>query len=108
MSKAVSYASGTSDTPLLGMTIGDKFDLTVEHYAEREAVVSVHQNIRLNYFQLSQRVTELAKALMAIGLNKGDRVAIWSPNNVEWLTIQYATAKIGAILVTINPRLSQP
>lgn len=103
MSIKVSYASGTSDKPLLGMTIGEAFDQTVSLHADREAIISIHQNMRLTYRQLSEQVNMAAKALMALGLQKGDRIGIWSPNNLEWLVTQYASAKIGSVLVTINP-----
>ena len=103
MSIKVSYASGTSDKPLLGMTIGEAFDQTVSLHADREAIISIHQNMRLTYRQLSEQVDIAAKALMALGLQKGDRIGIWSPNNLEWLITQYASAKIGSVLVTINP-----
>ena len=103
MTLAVSYASGPSDKPLLGSTIGKFFDYAAGRYAEREAVVSIHQQVRFTYSQLAERVNKLAKALISAGFQKGDRIGIWSPNNVQWLIIQYATAKAGLILVTINP-----
>lgn len=106
---AWSYVSGTSDTPLLGLTIGDCFDQTVERYPDNEALVVRHQNIRLTYRQLQQEVNRLAKGLIQLGLQKGQRIGIWSPNNSEWCITQFATAKIGTILVNINPayRLSE-
>ena len=85
------------------MPIPELFDTIVGHHGERESVVSLHQNARLSYLQLAERVNTLARAFIAGGFNKGDRVGIWSPNNVEWLVTQYATAKAGIILVTINP-----
>jgi fatty-acyl-CoA synthase len=85
------------------MPIGTLFDDIVAQHGEREAVVSVHQDLRLSYQDLARRVNTLARAFIASGFNKGDRVGIWSPNNVEWLVTQYATAKVGIILVTINP-----
>jgi len=103
MSSSVSYASGPSDKPLLGTPIPKLFDRIVEQYGDREAVVSIHQDVRLTYSQLAERANELARAFIAAGFEKGDRVGVWSPNNVEWLTTQYATAKAGIILVTINP-----
>ena len=103
MTAAVSYASGESDKPLLGMSTAVLFDDIVQRHGDREAVVSLHQDLRLTYAQLAERVNTLARAFIAAGFNKGDRVGIWSPNNVEWLTTQYATAKAGIILVTINP-----
>ena len=98
-----SYVSGTSDTPLLGMTIGEAFDQTVARFPDREALVSRHQNLRYTWVQLRQEVDRAARGLLAIGITKGDRVGIWSPNRAEWAITQFATAKIGAILVNINP-----
>ena len=103
MGTSISYASGASERPLLGMTIPHFFDGIVAEHGGREAVVSVHQDMRLTYSQLAERVNELARAFIAAGFVKGDRVGIWSPNNVEWTLVQYATAKAGLILVNINP-----
>ena len=99
----LSYLSGTSNTPLLGITIGDKFDQTVNQYPNNDALIVYHQDIRWTYQQLQQKVNECARAFMTIGLQKGDRIGIWAPNRYEWLVTQIATAKIGAILVNINP-----
>jgi fatty-acyl-CoA synthase len=98
-----SYASGVSDVPLLGETIGDNFDGTVARFGDREALVDCPSGRRLTYSQLRAEVDALAHGLLAAGIGKGDRVGIWAPNCPEWLFTQYATAKIGAILVTINP-----
>src|SRR6266404_3125454 len=98
-----SYTSGTSDVPLLGLTIGDMFDRTAERYADNEALVSRHQNLRYTYRQLKQEVDRAARALIALGVDKGQRVGIWAPNCAEWTITQFATAKLGAILVNINP-----
>jgi fatty-acyl-CoA synthase len=98
-----SYASGTSDVPLLGDTIGDNLDRTVATHAEREALVEVQTGRRWTYAQLRADVDALAHGLVADGVAKGDRVGIWAPNVAEWTLTQYATAKIGAILVNINP-----
>ena len=103
MSNKLSYASGASDRPLLGNTIGQVFDNIANKFPNREALVSVHQNIRFTYSELAIKVNELAKAFISAGLKKGDRVGIWSSNNAEWLLTQYAAAKAGVILVTINP-----
>jgi fatty-acyl-CoA synthase len=100
---AWSYASGTSDVPLLGLTIGDMFDRTASRYADNEALVSRHQNLRYTYRQLRDEVDRCARALMAVGVEKGERVGIWAPNCAEWTITQFATAKLGAILVNINP-----
>ncbi len=98
-----SYASGTSDTPLLGLTIGDMFDSTAEKYPDQPALISRHQNIRLTYRQLQEQVNQCAKGLMKLGLWNGHRIGIWSPNRAEWCITQFATSKIGVILVNINP-----
>jgi fatty-acyl-CoA synthase len=99
----LSYVHGASSTPLLCRTIGQELDRAAARYGSNEAVVSRHQGIRLTYAELHDAVEEAARGLLALGVHKGDRVGIWSPNNVEWMVVQYATAKIGAILVNINP-----
>ena len=98
-----SYVSGISDTPLKGQTIGDCFDETVSRFPQRDALISLHQEVRLSWEALGREVNRAARALMAIGVDKGDRVGIWSPNCAEWAITQFATAKLGAILVNINP-----
>ena len=98
-----SYACGTSDTPLLGDTIGDNLRRTMERIPEQEALVVCHQQYRATYRQLWNSTTLLAKALLARGIAVGDRVGIWAPNRHEWVTTQYATARVGAILVNVNP-----
>ena len=98
-----SYAHGASHIPLLGETIGENLRRTVERVPAREALVVRSQAYRATYQELWDATTALAKALMARGIEKGDRVAIWSPNRFEWVITQYATARIGAILVNINP-----
>ena len=100
---AWSYTSGTSDAPLLGLTIGDMFDRTATRYADNEALVSRHQNLRYTYRQLQREVDRAARALVALGVEKGQRVGIWAPNCAEWTIVQFATSKLGAILVNINP-----
>ena len=99
----LSYAYGTSSQPLLGMTIGEKFDQACQQYANQDAVVSVHQNVRLSYKQLQVQVNAFACSLLQLGLEKGDRIAIWSPNCVEWTITQFAAFKAGIILVNLNP-----
>jgi len=98
-----SYASATADMPLLGMTIGEAFDRTVERFPDREALVACAQGLRYTWSQLRAEVERCARGLMALGVQKGDRVGIWAPNRSEWTITQFATAKIGAILVNINP-----
>jgi fatty-acyl-CoA synthase len=101
--RRMSYVSGTSDTPLLGMTIGDAFDRTVARFPDREALVVRQQGLRYTYAGLRDEVDRYARGLMALGIQKGERVGIWAPNRAEWTITQFATAKIGAILVNINP-----
>ncbi|MGC0052494.1 AMP-binding protein [Brucella pituitosa] len=98
-----SYVHGANETPLIGDTIGNHLDLIAEKYPNRPAVVVRHQNIRLTYNELKNRTDALAEGLLAIGLQPGERIGIWSPNNVEWLLTQFASAKAGLILVNINP-----
>jgi fatty-acyl-CoA synthase len=98
-----SYASGVSDVPLLGITIGDLFDQTVATYPDHLALISRHQQIRLTYRELQAQVDQCAKGMLRLGLQKGQRVGIWAPNRAEWCITQFATSKIGVILVNINP-----
>jgi fatty-acyl-CoA synthase len=103
MSAALSYSSGESATPLLGDTIGGNFDATVRAFGDREALVDRSAGRRWTYAELAADVDALALGLLEMGIAKGDRVGIWAPNCAEWTLTQYATAKIGAILVNINP-----
>jgi fatty-acyl-CoA synthase len=98
-----SYAHGTSVVPLIGQTIGENLAATVASFPDHEALVVPFQDVRLTYTQLDAAVDDLARALLAIGIEKGDRVGIWSPNCAEWVLVQYATARVGAILVNLNP-----
>ena len=100
---ALSYASGSSDVPLLGETIGANFERTVARFGDREALVDCPSHRRWTYSELDVEVDEVALGLMARGVEQGDRVGIWAPNCAEWVLVQYATAKIGAILVNVNP-----
>lgn len=97
------YTSGASTTPLLGQTLGQNLLETVIKYPEKEAIVSVEQNIRWTYKEFWDLTTKVCKSLVANGLQKGDRVGIWAHNRSEWVLIQFATARVGLILVTINP-----
>jgi len=99
----LSYTSAVSDTPLLGDTIGANFDRAVTAFPDRLALVDVPAGLRYTYAELKDEVDALAYALRQAGIVKGDRVGIWSPNRAEWTLTQYATAKLGAILVNINP-----
>ncbi|OFE16129.1 AMP-binding protein [Humibacillus sp. DSM 29435] len=103
MPNTLSHTQGETDTPLLEATIGDNFDETASRFPDREALVDVAQGKRWTYAELRADVDELARALLALGVTTGERVGIWAPNCSEWTLLQYATAKIGAILVNINP-----
>ncbi|MGW4767558.1 AMP-binding protein [Nocardia sp. NPDC004278] len=103
MSALPSYSSGTAEAPLLGDTIGDDFDRMAAAYADREALVDCPTGRRWTYRELAAAIDALATGLSARGIGKGDRVGIWAPNCAEWFLTQYATAKLGAILVNINP-----
>ncbi|WP_430419606.1 AMP-binding protein [Methylibium petroleiphilum] len=98
-----SYVHGASAQTLIGETIGRWFDAACERHAERDALVVRHQQLRLSYAELRQRVDALACGLMRLGLKTGERIGIWSPNNAEWTLTQFATAKLGLVLVNINP-----
>ncbi|HEU5255669.1 MAG TPA: AMP-binding protein, partial [Vicinamibacterales bacterium] len=98
-----SYLHGPSLTPLLGETIGANLRRTVERFGDHEALVVRSQGYRATYRELWDQTTTLARALLASGIKRRDRVGIWSPNRFEWVITQFATARIGAILVNINP-----
>jgi fatty-acyl-CoA synthase len=98
-----SYVSGPGEVPLLGETIGDLFDAVAARFPDNEALVARQQGLRYSYAQLKDEVDRCARGLLALGLQQGERVGIWSPNRAEWTITQLATSKIGAILVNINP-----
>jgi fatty-acyl-CoA synthase len=98
-----SYEQGPTHASLLEDTIGAHLRRVTERFADREALVVRHQNYRATYRELSDQVERAARALIAAGVRRGDRVGIWAPNRYEWLIVQFATAQVGAILVTINP-----
>jgi fatty-acyl-CoA synthase len=100
---AISYVHGATGVPLIGATIGDMYDRVAMQFPDHEALVSRHQGVRWTYRELQDQCDRFARALLALGLRKGDRVGIWSPNHVEWVVAQFATPKIGVILVNINP-----
>jgi fatty-acyl-CoA synthase len=99
----LSYVHGASGTPFIGDTIGVHFDRIAERFGDRDALIVRHQQIRWTYRQLKERVDAFAAGLLALGLKRGDRIGVWSPNNAEWVITQFATAKAGLILVNINP-----
>jgi fatty-acyl-CoA synthase len=103
MALTQSYAHGTSDVPLIGDTIGQHFDAAVVRWADRDALMVRHQDIRWSWADLKARVDDFAAGLIELGLEPGSRIGIWSPNNAEWAITQFATAKAGLILVNINP-----
>src|SRR4051794_8656717 len=103
MAEMTSYVQGVSLIPLLGETIGANLERTVAAHAGREALVVRHQGVRLTYAELDERVDRVARALVAFGLEPGDRMGIWAPNCAEWVLVQYASAKAGVILVNVNP-----
>ena len=103
MNKNLAYTYGASNNSLIGETIDQNLRKTVEKYPNKEALISVHQDYRVTYAEFYAQVTAVAKGLIALGVKQGDRVGIWSPNCYEWTLLQYATAKIGAIMVNINP-----
>jgi fatty-acyl-CoA synthase len=98
-----SYTHVSSDQPLLECTIGDHFEVIVERFPHRDALIEVATGRHWSYFELNSAINDVARGLLALGLERGDRVGIWSPNCAEWTIVQYATAKIGAILVNVNP-----
>ena len=99
----LSYADGANATPLLGETIGDNLARTAAAHPDADALVSCHQGLRWTYAELDERVDRAAAALIAAGLGAGDRLGIWSPNRAEWTLLQYATARVGIIQVSVNP-----
>jgi fatty-acyl-CoA synthase len=101
--RAPSYMHGASDQAMIGDTIGVHFDKTVARFPDRPALIVHQQDIRWTWAELGRHVDAFAAGLVALGLQAGDRVGIWSPNNAEWVVTQFATAKAGLILVNINP-----
>src|SRR5436305_4312682 len=99
----LSYAHGACDESLLGETIGANLDRTIARVPDAEALVSAHQGVRYTYAEFGRAVDRLAAGLLAVGIGPSDRVGVWGPNRAEWAVVQYATAKIGVILVNINP-----
>ncbi len=100
---AMSYVSGVAAAPLLGETIGQHFDRVVARWPDRAALIVRQQGVRWTWRELAAQVDSLAAGLLSLGLEPGERVAIWSPNSAEWVLTQFATAKAGLILVNINP-----
>lgn len=103
MKKTLSYESGASTKPLLGITISEQLKLTVNKYPDSEALVVPYQKYRATYKEFWQQVELVAKGILSYNVKKGDRVGIWSPNRYEWVLVQFATARLGVILVNVNP-----
>ena len=98
-----SHDAGPTDTPIIEETIGENFERTVRTHPDNEALVDMASNRRWTYGELNDEIDVVARGLMALGIERGERVGMWAPNCPEWTIVQYATAKIGAILVNINP-----
>ena len=103
MNPQISYVHGASDIPLLGETIGENLRKTVEKFPNHDALICAHQEYKATYQEFYDQVTQVSKALIALGAKSGDRVGIWSPNCYQWVLLQYATARTGVIMVNINP-----
>ena len=103
MNTQLSYVHGDSSIPLLGETIGENLKKTVNKFPKNDALICSHQNYRATYEEFYEQTSQVAKAILHLGAKPGDRVGIWSPNRYEWVLLQYATARIGIILVNINP-----
>ncbi|KAM6967215.1 medium-chain acyl-CoA ligase ACSF2, mitochondrial-like [Tautogolabrus adspersus] len=102
-SLTTSYVHGTSSASLLSLTVSQSLDCTVQRWPDREAVVFLQDGIRKTFYQFQQDVEKAAAGLLALGLKKGDRLGVWGPNSYEWILFQFATAKAGIILVSLNP-----
>jgi fatty-acyl-CoA synthase len=100
---ALSYSQGLGTTPLLGETIGANFDRAVATYPDRDALIARHQGLKWTYRELGMAVDKTAAWIASLGLAKGDRMGIWAPNCAEWVYVQFATAKLGVVLVNVNP-----
>ncbi|MBA3803961.1 MAG: AMP-binding protein, partial [Acidimicrobiia bacterium] len=100
---ALAQDRGPTDVALLDETIGANLARTVAEFGDNEALVARHQGVRWTYAEFADRVSALARGLIGLGLERGDRVGLWSPNYAEWTLVQYATAEIGVILVNLNP-----
>src|SRR5438067_2347867 len=103
-----SYASGPSTQPMTGQTVGEALASIAARLPDGPAVMSRHQDVRLTWSELAAQVEDVARGLLAIGVEQGDRVGIWSPTRVEWTLLQFATARVGAILVNVNPAYRPP
>ena len=103
MNPKLSWVQGADEPPLLEITIGQALDRAAEQWGDADALVSVEQDVRWSWRELARRAGDLAAGFLALGLERGDRIGIWAPNCAEWALTQFAAAKIGLILTTINP-----
>ena len=101
--RKLSYSSGGATLPLLGKCVGEAFDDTAAAHPENDALIVRHQQLRYTYAQLRTEIERAARGLLVLGIERGDRVGIWATNCAQWVITQFATAKIGAILVNVNP-----
>ena len=99
----LSHFKGPTTSPLIQSTIGEALVVAAAKWGDRDALVSVHQQLRFTYSQFLEHVDRLASNLIALGLEKGDRIGIWAPNCAEWVLTQFAAARAGLVFVTINP-----
>src|SRR6266545_4418416 len=99
----LSYVHGSCNIPLLGETIGENLRRTVERHGQREALVVRHQGYRASYRELWEQTGLAARGLIARGIERGDRIGVWATNRWEWVVLQYAAARVGAVLVSLNP-----
>ncbi|NEX93380.1 AMP-binding protein [Caulobacter sp. 17J65-9] len=107
MPSSLSYVRGPAEPALSDLTIGQALARAAERWGDQEALVSVHQGVRLTWRELREKAQQVAAGLLALGLEAGDRIGIWSPNNAEWVLTQFAAAEAGLILVTVNPAYRQ-
>ena len=103
MTTRLSYSHGIGNSPLVGLCVGELLDRTTALYPENPALIVRHQNQRYTYREFLREVERAARGLLRLGTQKGDRVAIWSTNCAEWVITQFAVAKLGALLVNLNP-----
>ena len=103
MKSTLSYIHGAFTMPLLGETIGENLKNNTLKFPQNDALVCSHQNYRATYEEFYDQVRKVSKALINLGLKKGDRIGVWSPNCYQWVLLQYASANVGIILVNINP-----
>ena len=99
----LAYTAGPADVALLDLTVGGALRTAAQRWGDAEALVSRHQNVRMSWNELDAAADEAAKGLLALGVERGDRIGIWAPTCAEWTVLQFASARVGAILVNVNP-----